>query len=226
MSRAVDKRALRVRPPRNALHLHRMPDERGTIAPLAVTAVLLLFAVLAFSVDQGIACAAKVRQENAVDAARDACFDASFALMAKNADDPGLAVAHRVAETLRADGFFGAAAVWFFEVPKEELPGSRRVWGIAVQLQEQVPTVFARGFGIESLPVASKRVVVAEPFAGSVVWRPDGSGGEVFELATDADSTALLRGRFDRLDDGPAELDREIRAAVAAAGGLAERKEP
>ena len=55
MSRAVDKRALRVRPPRNALHLHRMPDERGTIAPLAVTAVLLLFAVLAFSVDQGIA---------------------------------------------------------------------------------------------------------------------------------------------------------------------------
>ena len=59
-----------------------------------------------------------------------------------------------------------------------------------------------------------------------VVWRPDGSGGEVFELATGADSTALLRGRFDRLDDGPAELDREVRAAVAAAGGLAERKEP
>ena len=226
MSRAVDKRALRVRPPRNALHLHRMPDERGTIAPLAVTAVLLLFAVLAFSVDQGIACAAKVRQENAVDAARDACFDASFALMAKNADDPGLAVAHRVAETLRADGFFGAVTVWFFEVPKGELPDSRRVWGIAVQLQEQVPTVFARGFGIESLPVASKRVLVAEPFAGSVVWRPDRSGGEVFELASGAEPTALARRAFARLDEGPAELEREVRAAVAAAGGSAERKGP
>ena len=213
---------------RGVLRRRRMPgaSERGTIAPLALTAVLLLFAVLAFSVDQGIACAAKVRQENAVDAARDACFDASFALMAKNADDPGLAVARRIAESLRSAGFSGAATVWFFEVPKEDLLASRRVWGVAVQLQEQAPTVFARGFGIESLPVASKRVLVAEPFAGSVVWRPDRSGGEVFELASGAEPTALARSGFDRLDDGPAELEREVRAAVAAAGGPAERKGP
>lgn len=213
---------------RGVLRRRRMPgaSERGTIAPLALTAVLLLFTVLAFSVDQGIACAAKVRQENAVDAARDACFDASFALMAKNADDPGLAVARRIAESLRSAGFSGAATVWFFEVPKEDLPASRRVWGVAVQLQEQAPTVFARGFGIESLPVASKRVLVAEPFAGSVVWRPDRSGGEVFELASGAEPTALARRGFDRLDDGPAELEREVRAAVAAAGGPAERKGP
>ena len=213
---------------RGVLRRRRMPgaSERGTIAPLALTAVLLLFAVLAFSVEQGIACAAKVRQENAVDAARDACFDASFALMAKNADDPGLAVARRIAESLRSAGFSGAATVWFFEVPKEDLLASRRVWGVAVQLQEQAPTVFARGFGIESLPVASKRVLVAEPFAGSVVWRPDRSGGEVFELASGAEPTALARRGFDRLDDGPAELEREVRAAVAAAGGPAERKGP
>ena len=213
---------------RGVLRRRRMPgaSERGTIAPLALTAVLLLFAVLAFSVDQGIACAAKVRQENAVDAARDACFDASFALMAKNADDPGLAVARRIAESLRSAGFSGAATVWFFEVPKEDLLASRRVWGVAVQLQEQAPTVFARGFGIESLPVASKRVLVAEPFAGSVVWRPDRSGGEVFELASGAEPTALARRGLDRLDDGPAELEREVRAAVAAAGGPAERKGP
>lgn len=213
---------------RGVLRRRRMPgaSERGTIAPLALTAVLLLFAVLAFSVDQGIACAAKVRQENAVDAARDACFDASFALMAKSADDPGLAVARRIAESLRSAGFSGAATVWFFEVPKEDLLASRRVWGVAVQLQEQAPTVFARGFGIESLPVASKRVLVAEPFAGSVVWRPDRSGGEVFELASGAEPTALARRGFDRLDDGPAELEREVRAAVAAAGGPAERKGP
>lgn len=213
---------------RGVLRRRRMPgaSERGTIAPLALTAVLLLFAVLAFSVDQGIACAAKVRQENAVDAARDACFDASFALMAKNADDPGLAVARRIAESLRSAGFSGAATVWFFEVPKEDLLASRRVWGVAVQLQEQAPTVFARGFGIESLPVSSKRVLVAEPFAGSVVWRPDRSGGEVFELASGAEPTALARRGFDRLDDGPAELEREVRAAVAAAGGPAERKGP
>ena len=41
---------------RGVLRRRRMPGapERGTIAPLALTAVLLLFAVLAFSVDQGI----------------------------------------------------------------------------------------------------------------------------------------------------------------------------
>ena len=147
-------------------------------------------------------------------------------IMAKNADDPGLAVARRIAESLRSAGFSGAATVWFFEVPKEDLLASRRVWGVAVQLQEQAPTVFARGFGIESLPVASKRVLVAEPFAGSVVWRPDRSGGEVFELASGAEPTALARRGFDRLDDGTAELEREVRAAVAAAGGPAERKGP
>ena len=64
-------------------------DERGSALPLVLVAALALFAVLAFSVDQGIAYAAKARQENALDAARAACMDASFALVAKNADDPG-----------------------------------------------------------------------------------------------------------------------------------------
>ena len=200
--------------------------ERGSIAPLAVMAALLLFAVLAFSVDQGIACAVKVGQENALDEARDACFGASFALAAKNDDDPGLAVARRIAETLRTEGFSGDASVWFYEVPEEDLPASRRVWGIAVQVREQAPTVFARGFGIASLPVASKRVVVAEPFAGSAVWRPDGAGGEMFELGAGAEASALARTRFARLDECPVELVREVRAAVAAASGAPDKEEP
>ena len=57
------------------------------MAPLAVAAAFVLFAALAFSVDQGIAYATKARQENALDAARAACMDASFALRAKNDDD-------------------------------------------------------------------------------------------------------------------------------------------
>lgn len=202
------------------------PGERGSIAPLAVMAALLLFSVLAFSVDQGIACAVKTGQENALDAARDACFDASFALAAKNDEDPGLAVARRLAETLRAEGFPGEVDVWFYEVPKEDLPASRRVWGIAVQVRDQAPTVFARGFGVASLPVASKRVVVAEPFAGSEVWRPDVAGGETFELRAGAEASALTRARLARLDECPIELEREVRAAVAAASGAPEKEEP
>ena len=205
---------------RGVLRRRRMPGapERGTIAPLALTAVLLLFAVLAFSVDQGIACAAKVRQENAVDAARDACFDASFALMAKNADDPGLAVARRIAESLRSAGFSGAATVWFFEVPKEDLPASRRVWGMAVQLQEQVPTVFARGYGIEGLPVASYRVLTAMPYAGEKVWRPETRRCGRYDYPAGATADSWTYEALNSLDAFPAELAEAARATLAESG--------
>lgn len=192
-------------------------DERGTIAPLVVMAALLLFAVLAFSIDQGIACVAKVKQENALDAARDACMDASFALVVKNDDEPGRAVAHRIAETLRREGFAGEVAVWFYEAPAAEVPTSRRVWGIAIQVQEQSPTVFARGFGIASLPVASKRIVMAEPFADTVVWRPGHDVCGRFELTGDAEVSALLFERLSRLDEYPAELAAALRASIAMA---------
>lgn len=95
-------------------------DERGSALPLVLVAALALFAVLAFSVDQGIAYAAKARQENALDAARAACMDASFALVAKNADDPGRMVADRVVRTARDAGFEGKASVWFYETPGGE----------------------------------------------------------------------------------------------------------
>ena len=82
-------------------------DERGSALPLVLVAALALFAVLAFSVDQGLAYAAKARQENALDAARAACMDASFALVAKNADDPGRRVADRVVRIARGYGIEG-----------------------------------------------------------------------------------------------------------------------
>ena len=92
-------------------------DERGSALPLVLVAALALFAVLAFSVDQGIAYAAKARQENALDAARAACMDASFALVAKNADDPGRMVADRVVLTARDAGLYGQASVCIYENP-------------------------------------------------------------------------------------------------------------
>ena len=90
------------------------PCERGNMLPLAVMCVLVLFAVLAFAVDQGIAYAAKARQENALDAARSACMDASFALAAKNDENPGRLVANLVIRTVREEGFSGRVRVWFF----------------------------------------------------------------------------------------------------------------
>ena len=148
-------------------------DERGSALLLVLVAALALFAVLAFSVDQGIAYAAKARQENALDAARAACMDASFALVAKNADDPGRMVADRVVRTARDAGFEGKASVWFYETPEARASSTERHWVVGMQFEEESPTVFARGYGIEGLPVASYRVLTAMPYAGEKVWRPE-----------------------------------------------------
>lgn len=196
----------------------RCRQERGTIAPLIVVSTLLLMAVLAFAVDQGIACAVKIRQENALDAARDVCMGAAFALTAKNDDDPGRAVATRAAQVLHDEGVRGKASVWFYEVPPGEVPASRRVWGIAMQVQEDSPTMFAQGLGIRALPVASKRIVVAEPFADEVVWRPPrsvGNGCYESDLAQDVQKPTFAG--LGGLDEYPAELARAVRGATPAA---------
>ena len=200
--------------------------ERGTIAPLVVMSALLLMAVLAWAIDQGIACAVKVRQENALDAARDACMAPSFALVAKNDDDPGRAVACRFMQVLREEGVEGSVSVWFYEAPREDLPPSRRVWGIGVQVQGASPTIFARGFGIASLPVASTLVVVAEPFADEATWRPaidSGNGCYEGDIAAEGEAPAFFG--LAELGEFPDEVEDAVRAAVSAAEGGQNRRE-
>ena len=93
-------------------------------------------------------------------------MDASFALVAKNADDPGRMVADRVVRTARDAGFEGKASVWFYETPEASASSTERHWVVGMQFEEESPTVFARGYGIEGLPVASYRVLTAMPYAG------------------------------------------------------------
>lgn len=131
------------------------------MALLAVAAAFVLFAALAFSVDQGIAYATKARQENALDAARAACMDASFALRAKNDDDPAARFAERAVRAVRDAGCAGSVAVWFYEAPETDTAEGERMWAVGLQVEEESPTVFARGFGVEGIPVASHRVMTA-----------------------------------------------------------------
>mgnify|MGYP007110095177 CR=1 FL=1 len=188
-------------------------DERGSMVPLAAVAALVLFAVVAFSVDQGIAYAAKARQENALDAARAACMDASFALVAKNDDDPGRTVADRVARTVRDAGFRGKASVWFYEAPEASASSTERHWAIGMQLEEDSPTVFARGFGIDTLPVASYRVMTAMPYAGERVWRPAQRRCGRYDYPAGADATSWSYEALSSLDAFPAELAEAARSA-------------
>lgn len=188
--------------------------ERGSVVPLAVVSVFILIAFVSFSVDQGIAYAAKARQENAIDGARASCMDASFALAAKNDEDPARAVARQVTESVRAQGFSGSVTVWFYEAPRDAMPRSQRLWVVGIQLQEDVPTVFARGFGIGSIPAASYQVVDVVPYASDRAWRPEERVSGRYEVrAGESFSHASFR-RIDALDGFPKELAEEARAAL------------
>lgn len=188
--------------------------------PLAVMCVLVLFAVLAFAVDQGIAYAAKARQENALDAARSACMDASFALAAKNDENPGRLIANLVTRTVREEGFAGRVRVWFFEAPADVLPATERLWAIGMQLEEDVSTVFARGYGIDSLPAASHRVVLATPYASECVWRPDMRACGRYEVSAGADLATSRYTELADLDAFPDEMVAEVRGALPEGSGL------
>lgn len=187
--------------------------QRGTIAPLVVASLSVLFSVLAFSVDQGIAFAAKASQENELDSVRESLMSPSRAFVAKNSENPGHDVAYEVGELLRKSGFGGEVDVWFFEVPAKDSSVSRRFWGIAIQVREESPTLFARGLGVESIPVASKKIVIAEPFSDSVTWRPDESGNGRYSLAESAEPASLMYERLEGIASYPAEMQEEVQAA-------------
>ncbi|MFR3090631.1 MAG: hypothetical protein ACLTMP_01860 [Eggerthella lenta] len=183
-------------------------DERGSALPLVLVAALALFAVLAFSVDQGIAYAAKARQENALDAARAACMDASFALVAKNADDPRM-VADRVVRTARDAGFEGRRPCG-----STKRRGERLFDGAPLGRQDAV-----RG-GVSGVrarkrhrraPVASYRVLTAMPYAG------ERCGGRKRGAADDTTTRRTIRPGV-----RGAELARRLSAELPARATLAE----
>ncbi|OUO92119.1 hypothetical protein B5F40_01960 [Gordonibacter sp. An230] len=197
--------------------------EFGSMAPLAVAAAFVLFAILAFSVDQGIAYATKARQENALDAARAACMDASFALEAKNDDDPAMRFVDRAVRAVRDAGCSGSVAMWFYEAPEEDVPEAERVWVVGLQVSEDSPTVFARGFGVEGIPVASHRVMAAVPYAESRVWRPEQRTCGRFDVAAGLGATSAAFTELRSLDEFPAEVGEQVRAVLSAQEGKERR---
>lgn len=192
--------------------MRRGAREAGTILPLAVAAMFVLFSVLAFFVDQAVAYAAKARQESVLDEMRASCMDSSTALEARGIPDPGSVIASRAVEVARSEGFEGRVRVWFYEAPAAQVAQTRRVWGIGLQIEEDVPTVLARGFGIPSIPVASHRTMVAEPYAGERVWRPDRTPCGRFEAAPRQDQEMFYQ--MGSIDEFPDEMAREVAATL------------
>ena len=185
--------------------------ERGSIAPLAIVSIFVLMAIMAAAVDVGIAYCAKSHQEQALDAARASCMDAVTSQQAKYDDDPGEFLADAIASTVRSQGVGGDLTVWFYEAPKGSVPESERLWVIGMQVAEEVPTIFGKGFGFDSVNAASYRVVRATPYASQKVWRPERRicGRYVFSAGKGASQGVFIA--VGNLDGFPSEVIEQVR---------------
>lgn len=132
--------------------------------------------------------------------------------------DPGRMVADRVVRTARDAGFEGKASVWFYETPEESVSSTERHWVVGMQFEEESPTVFARGYGIEGLPVASYRVLTAMPYAGEKVWRPETRRCGRYDYPAGATADSWTYEALNSLDAFPAELAEAARATLAESG--------
>ena len=185
--------------------------ERGSIAPLAIVSIFVLMAIMAAAVDVGIAYCAKSHQEQALDAARASCMDAVTSQQAKYDDDPGEFLADSIASSVRSQGVGGDLTVWFYEAPKGSVPESERLWVIGMQVAEEVPTIFGKGFGFDSVNAASYRVVQATPYASQKVWRPERRicGRYVFSAGKGASQGVFIA--VGSLDGFPSEVIEQVR---------------
>ena len=91
--------------------MRRLSPQRGSVSVLSLVLVLMLLLGLAFAADLAGAMAIRSSQANQVAIARDSTMSGAFLMQAKNADDPGAAVAKRAAESLRENGWDGEIEV-------------------------------------------------------------------------------------------------------------------
>ena len=95
----------------------RVRSESGAISILNVIIMLVLLIALGFAFELSAALDQQNAQTNDCSAARDATMASQNLLVAKNSDDPGLAIATAAVKSLRANGFNGEVEVWFYDAP-------------------------------------------------------------------------------------------------------------
>ncbi len=189
-------------------------DEVGTMAPLAVVAVIILISVLSFGIDQGIAYTAKDRQVQALDAARRACMDPTGALPAKFSEEPGRAITQLVADTVVKQGSSGDVAVWFYEAPASAMPDDERLWIVGMQVSEEVPTAFGHALGVKTIPASTCLIIEAKPYASEKVWRPQRRICGCYRVSGGADSSSASFTSIGAVEDFPDEMAARIRKAL------------
>ena len=121
----------------------RVRSESGAISILNVIIMLVLLIALGFAFELSAALDQQNAQTNDCSAARDATMASQNLLVAKNSDDPGLAIATAAVKSLRANGFNGEVEVWFYEAPSSAVPQSKRAWAWGIQTKSSLKGYFA-----------------------------------------------------------------------------------
>lgn len=181
--------------------------ERGETLILCIAIVLALLAFLAMGFDLPRAIAAKTEQESALALAREAEMTPAIGIVAKNSDDPGALIAAELVRSLRAGGYGDHIEVWFHEVPANELPQNKRVFGYEVILKTSLDPVFARVLGATDMHVASSLVSLSMPYAETTTWRPANARTGVYFAQKNSESIAFATRTY---GDLPSALRGEL----------------
>ena len=155
----------------------RVRSESGAISILNVIIMLVLLIALGFAFELSAALDQQNSQTNDCSAARDATMASQNLLVAKNSDDPGLAIATAAVKSLRANGFNGEVEVWFYEAPSSAVPQSKRAWAWGIQTKSSLKGYFATySLGDFNIPIGAHVTAHAVPYTAGKAWRPADSG--------------------------------------------------
>ena len=155
----------------------RVRSESGAISILNVIIMLVLLIALGFAFELSAALDQQNAQTNDCSAARDATMASQNLLVAKNSDDPGLAIATAAVKSLRANGFNGEVEVWFYEAPSSAVPQSKRAWAWGIQTKSSLKGYFATySLGDFNIPMrerhGDRRIRVTESIPSKPVRTP------------------------------------------------------
>ena len=170
----------------------RVRSESGAISILNVIIMLVLLIALGFAFELSAALDQQNAQTNDCSAARDATMASQNLLVAKNSDDPGLAIATAAVKSLRANGFNGEVEVWFYEAPSSAVPQSKR--------------------GDFNIPIGAHVTAHAVPYTAGKAWRPADSGNGKYSFKAGSDTPEYEE--YTSTKELPQEVIDEMKTAV------------
>ena len=149
-------------------------------------------------------------------------MDASFGVVAKNADDPGRMVVDRAAAPRATPGFEGKASrAGFYETPAGEslFETERRLGRRGRSSEEESPTgVRARATASKGRPGGVAPGADGDALCRGKAWRPETRRCGRYDYPAGATADSWTYEALNSLDAFPAELAEAARATLAESG--------